>query len=212
MTEMSSGRNFQCGIDSRGTSFTGSSMASCKLTEDSVEFIDDREEKNTGEELKDALYNFPWDFKNKTSQLILQTSITEASKQNSFKSQVSQNKIPPPPPQCPPPSTANSTLQINNKIEEDEYCAPWDLKLQEEMFKKMSEQKKDSAIASSSTSSTNTNTTKSSNSPNSEVESINSNTNGLSTIASEKSNNPMNDSTPSKLKNDYFRITNNYWF
>ena len=44
---------------------------------------------------------------------------------------------PPPPPQCPPPSSINK-----NEDDEDQYCAPWDLKLQEEMFKKMSQGKK----------------------------------------------------------------------
>jgi len=207
MTEMSSGRNFQCGIDSRSSSlretlFTGSSMSNCSRIEDSVEFIDEKEDTNACDEPTDALYNFPWDFKNKANQLLLQTSMTDASKQNSLKSQTSHSSIPPPPPQCPPPSSANSTLQTTIKIEEDEYCAPWDLKLQEEMFKKMSQQKKNAALTSTSIN-TNTNPTQSSNSPDSEIESINNNATSFSTLApdsSVKSQKLMNDSTPSKSR------------
>lgn len=161
MANMSSGSTFGSNSNTHRSSFMSPSVSSSMTTND-VEFIDDikNEETEDSDQNNAAVYNFPWDFKNKQKQLLLQTQVNETLKSNSViqplilsnsvQNSLSSNKAPPPIPQCPPPSTLNSNKdKMNDKNDcyadddESQYCAPWDLKLQEEMFKRMSAQKKD---------------------------------------------------------------------
>ena len=94
------------------------------------ENIDSAEPKDNSTSDSNAdLYNLPWDLK-KTNQLLSQAQLPGATTKST--SMLKCSPTPPPPPQCPPPSSIN-------KNENDE---SWDLKLQEEMFKKMSQGKK----------------------------------------------------------------------
>lgn len=133
MANMSSG---SCGSSFLNNSNNQAQMRS-SFRDEPVEFIDDREDSSDA-----AVYNFPWDVKNKASQLLLQSAqATLESTKSMTKPQQSQQ--PPPVPQCPPPSTLTMpTKAVQEEDDETQYCAPWDLKLQEEMFKKMSESKK----------------------------------------------------------------------
>lgn len=99
------------------------------------ENIDSAEPKDNSTSDSNAdLYNLPWDLK-KTNQLLSQAQLPGSTTKST--SMLKCSPTPPPPPQCPPPSSINK-----NEDDEDQYCAPWDLKLQEEMFKKMSQGKK----------------------------------------------------------------------
>lgn len=71
------------------------------------------------------VYNLPWDVK---------------MKQNPLLCQMSQSSMPPPLPSVPPPST--SKILEKEIQDETQYCAPWDLKLQEEMLKMMAQKSK----------------------------------------------------------------------
>jgi hypothetical protein len=90
-----------------------------------------------------AVYNFPWDFKLKSNPLLVQIQPNGASSQSGGGVSPNNSTAPPPLPTVPPPQTpkisndksSNSTL--NEGEPEDEYCAPWDLKVQEELLKRM---------------------------------------------------------------------------
>lgn len=165
MSSMTSGSCSSSFLNPR-SSFRESSNSFNKSNNNS-NVAENTEDDNSNE---DAVYNLPWEnVKNKANQL--QQAIEAASQNNTVKSQQSVGRLqPPPPPQCPPPSTENSMLINANKAvpEEDEsqYCAPWDLKLQEEMFKMMSQSKKNTDSANTSTTTTATINNKSANSPN----------------------------------------------
>ena len=109
------------------------------LNDEVVEFIDEQQPHKEADNDMSTVYNFPWDFKAKSNPLLLQ-SVSMAS--GSFSN---LPQTPPPPPQCPPPSTLTKSIEPppSNSHDDDEmqYCAPWDLKLQEEMFKMMSQSK-----------------------------------------------------------------------
>lgn len=199
MSKMSSGSCTSSFLNPR-SSFRDSSNSFTKNNNshiiENVEFIDEKEDDAND----DAVYNLPWDVKNKASQL--QQVIEAASQHNTVKSQNLGGDQPPPPPQCPPPSTANSTIvnPNNTAVEDDEsqYCAPWDLKLQEEMFKMMSQSKKTTDSANTSTTTTVTINNKSSNSPNASTNGDEMNKNhineSLNNSGSVKNSNELNNS------------------
>ena len=104
---------------------------------------------NLGQNNQPALYNFPWDFKLKSNPIMvqIQTNMSQNANVNSPNSTLNSQQ-PPPLPSVPPPTTPkltndiatksnNSTLNERVDETEDQYCAPWDLKLQEEMLKMM---------------------------------------------------------------------------
>lgn len=148
MSSGSCGSSFLNNSNNTNTNTSNQQMRS-SFREEPVEFIDDREDGSDA-----AVYNFPWDVKNKASQLLLQSAKTtlEASKSMEKTGQQQQQQQPPPVPQCPPPSSLAKapTKAVQEEDDESQYCAPWDLKLQEEMFKKMSESKKTSEGSSGS--------------------------------------------------------------
>lgn len=80
-----------------------------------------------------AVYNFPWDVKIKQNPLLNQMNQTFPT-------------VPPPLPSVPPPKILDNETQ-----DETQYCAPWDLKLQEEMLKMMTQQKSTSSLPNETT-------------------------------------------------------------
>lgn len=145
MANMSSG---SCGSSFLNNSSSNNQQMRSSFREEPVEFLDNRDDGSDS-----AVYNLPWDVKNKASQLLLQSAKAslESSKSSTKPAQQQQQQQPPPVPQCPPPSTLTlPTKAVQEEDDETQYCAPWDLKLQEEMFKKMSESKKTNDSSSGS--------------------------------------------------------------
>lgn len=149
MANMSSGSCGSSFLNSSNNtnSNTNSQQMRSSYREEPVDFIDDREDSSDA-----AVYNFPWDVKNKASQLLLQSAKATLDSSKSMEKAAQQQQQAPPVPQCPPPSTLAKapTKAVQEEDDESQYCAPWDLKLQEEMFKKMSESKKTSEGSSGS--------------------------------------------------------------
>lgn len=93
-----------------------------------------------GQQQQQQLYNFPWDFKMKPNPILAQIANNTGTNGTTNTSATA----PPPLPTVPPPKTPRiSTGGQDEPPEqsEDQYCSPWDLKLQEEMLKRMALQK-----------------------------------------------------------------------
>jgi hypothetical protein len=142
------------------SSFRSSSSRAPLVGMDDVGFIDESNEPDSA-----AVYNFPWDFKTK-NPLLLQIQPSSSSSSSAAlvppplpsvpppptpkllehmvhqpKSNNTNTVAPPrqPPPPLPPPLSHPSSL-VSAEQDESQYCAPWDLKLQEELLKKMAQQ------------------------------------------------------------------------
>ncbi len=76
------------------------------------------------------VYNVPWDFKNKLIQ--------QQQQQQQTPIMLKPPAIQPPPPPLPTSSIPQFKSPSIPQQQQQEYCAPWDLKLQEERFKNLS--------------------------------------------------------------------------
>lgn len=193
MASMSSGctnaylNNSNNAISSR-SSFRESSGSFNIHKNDNLETADIKDASNSDSNAD--LYNLPWDLK-KTNQLLSQVQLPGSTAKSTSK--LKSSPTPPPPPQCPPPSSAAA---IHNEGDESQYCAPWDLKLQEEMFKKMSQTKKANE------------TNPAQNSPKSDDNVISDKANGA--ITSDLNNSIKSNNSTSDLSSSKFPPSNKY--
>lgn len=129
------------------SSFSNSSRSSFRsnLKTNEIKFQQETNEHDLNSNSPAAVYNYPWDFKLKSNPLLVQI--------NGNVNSSSVPVVPPPLPSVPPPQTPKLVENIQTQ-DETQYCAPWDLKLQEEMLKLMAEQQKQQSNPSSTTTST----------------------------------------------------------
>lgn len=114
-----------------------------------------------------AVYNFPWDFKLKPDGLFQTSQLAPCSTRDITVNNCVSTSIPPPLPSMPPPQTlrlleksektseveilhSTNSLDIKSDLDnqiqdESQYCAPWDLKLQEEMLKMMTQKQQNNS-------------------------------------------------------------------
>ncbi len=146
------------------------------LSPEEVGFIDENVDEQAQDQQQQIVYNSPWDFKiklqtNQSSNSISRLSIVQPSP--------APRIIPPAVPTSQPPSISQSVKTINTSgsqssltssatavpadQDESQYCAPWDLKIQEELLKKMAESSTTSNGTKSNTLNNGTNSLKTDN-------------------------------------------------
>lgn len=141
---------------------------------------------NTDDQNGLAVYNFPWDYKLKLQMQAANFSLSPAT---AITSTTSTSSTPATTPQFPTSAVNSNTTLTNNPgtdSDESQYCSPWDLKLQEEMFKIMSQQQS-KTVTNATSSNSNIITVGSSNSHSNSMKAVDSETSKLS-IAFKRSN------------------------